>query len=363
MNKFLVHLTGALLFTLLSFTSFRADAGDVVLSNNSGTDSTTWAIQGEPSVVITGFNLNDKGITRPAAIDRVSIDVSIPLASQNTEVLVYEDPDGGSPANASLAGRATVTIGQAGVYTHTFETPVQITQPVVWVGFYLPVGLEFRADTSGSSVLTYWAWEPGTTFDPANLGAVSVLGPADGSAPVNINMGGVARITAEVVTDGTPSTGSTTTDTPETVRTDDEERILQVTGSANTDFSPMVAYDDCPRLAYDAADISASYDNGIRVFCKSVTDQYAPPPPDGYSRRGDIVYDFYLFGIESAGSQRLPYGITHCMVPGASERDTGVLGLAYGTPRKWEILPTVRFGEVLCAEMFYSGDIAIFTPN
>ena len=64
----------------------------------------------------------------------------------------------------TLAGSQQVDITQAGTFTVTFTTPVQITQPVVWVGFNLPVGFSFAADTSGTSVLTYWAWTSGGTL-------------------------------------------------------------------------------------------------------------------------------------------------------------------------------------------------------
>lgn len=356
-------LSRTILLSLLLILSTVVHAGDTVLSNTSGTGVVTWFITGEPSLVLTGFNLDDNGIARPTQVDRVSIDVEAPVANQTATVVVYEDPTGGSPADAALLRQEDVVITQSGRYTHTFTTPVPVSAPVVWVGFYLPVDFEFRADAGGSSVLTYWAWQPGTTFNLADLSSVAVLGPADGSAPVNLDMGGNARITAEFITSGDPTTPMTNSNVPTEVVTDGEDRVVQAFGGTNTDFSPMVQYEEgCLALAYDAADISVRYFNNIKVFCKTYNDSLAPVAPDGYTRRGNVIYDWYLFGRKD-GADRLPYAITHCIIPPANTMETGVIGLAYGTPEAWEILPTVRFDDVLCAEFYYTGVVAVFTPN
>src|SRR5215211_1873372 len=126
-------------------------AGTTVLSNNSGSGNAPWVINGEASLVITGFDLNSLGIQRPAVIDKISIAVQTPVSGSTATAVVYQDANGGSPSDATLAGSQQVNITQAGTFTVTLTSPITVNQPVVWVGFYLPVGFEFLADTSGTS--------------------------------------------------------------------------------------------------------------------------------------------------------------------------------------------------------------------
>jgi hypothetical protein len=170
----------------------------------------------------------------------VSISVNKPVPGGAVTAVVYQDTNGGSPVDATLVGQTSVNIASAGVFTAVFPTPVQVNAPVVWVGFYLPVNFEFLADQSGSSVLTYWAWTPGGTFDLTRLSSASVLGPANGTAPVNLNMNGIARITAEitggagsVTVTGTP--GASVLGTPGAVTT-------QVASTGNVDLSVLRGY-------------------------------------------------------------------------------------------------------------------------
>ncbi len=343
-------LSRTLLIGLLFALALVVQAGDTVLSNTSGTGTSTWFISSEPSLILTGWNLDNANIARPTQLDRASIEVVTPVPTQTVQVVVYQDANGGSPDDATLLRQEPATITQSGRYTHTFTPSVTVTEPVVWVGFYLPVNFEFQGDTSGTSILTYWAWQPGTTFDLSSLGTAAVLGPADGTAPANIDMGGNARIMAEFVTGNSPS------------ETPTQERITQTFGGTSTDFSPMAAYDGCRPLTYDQADISVTYRNHIKVFCKSYSKVWSPPAPEGYTQRGGMIYDVYLFGRQD-GAGRLPYAITHCLVPPSGTVSTAVLGLAHGTPETWEILPTVRYDEVVCAEFYYTGVVAAFTPN
>src|SRR5664279_3371702 len=147
--------TAVLLAFLLIGLVFPVSAGNQVLSNNSGNGNAPWHVSGEASLVITGFDLNALGIQRPAVIDKLSISVVTPVPASPVTVVVYQDANGGSPVDSTLAGSQQVNITSAGTFTVTLTTPITITQPVVWVGFYLPVGFAFNADTSGTSVLTY----------------------------------------------------------------------------------------------------------------------------------------------------------------------------------------------------------------
>lgn len=366
-------LVGMVLSLALVLVSGTAHAGDYTLSNNSGSESTVWFISGEKSLVINGFDLQARGVNRPVELDRVSIDVVTPVPNQSVDVVVYEDADGGSPSNATLAGRQSVTINQSGRFTTTFNPPVEITQPVVWVGFYLPVDFEFRADTSGTSVLTYWGWTPGTTFDISNPSNAEVFGPADGSAPVNIDMGGVARITAELITDGQvvndDTTGvaagpSVTGDNLDEPARDSQGRIIQAVGDPNTDLTAVRQYrnDECSALRYDTEDIRVNYNGNVTMNCKKVSRLLEPEWPEGY--RSDVpVFDVWAYGIVSPGTREMPYPITHCLLVEPEDLNSAVMGLAWGSPQEWEILPTVRYGDYICADLDHTGFVSYFVPT
>lgn len=374
---------------LLAFPMMPTQAGDFRLTNNSGSGSTMWFISGEYSLVMNGFDLESRGLNLPVQLDRVSLSVETPVPDLPTDIVVYQDADGGSPTNATLLRTTQVNITTSGTFTFTFSEPVEITAPVVWVGFYLPVDFEFLADTSGSSVLTYWGWSPGTRFNLTNLGNAAVFGPADGSAPVNIDMNGIARITAELITDGTVASDtetSTTTssntntssgtsgvqsgsqdDDPRITR-DANGRIIQAFGG-NTLLSPLNTYTGCDLIYYDTADVRGQiYRDGVDWFCQLDNVAFAAEAPEGYTRGGPL-YDVYLFGIES-GAKRLPGPVTHCLTVPESIRERAVIGLSHGTPREWEILPTLRYAdtnittvEVICADLYYTGHVSYFTPN
>ncbi|NOG49561.1 MAG: hypothetical protein HND48_09040 [Chloroflexi bacterium] len=126
-----------------------AHAGDTVLTNNTGTASTIWFISGEASLVINGFDLTSRSIQTSVLVDRISISVRTPRPGVPVEAVIYEDADGGSPRNAALLARKTVTIDTAGVFNVDFDPAIEVKRPFLWVGFYLPVDFEFRADTQG----------------------------------------------------------------------------------------------------------------------------------------------------------------------------------------------------------------------
>ncbi len=324
---------------LLTGTS-AATAGEQVLSVNTGAGNAPFFISGESTLVMNGFDLNSLGIARPAVIDRVSIVVQTPVPGATVEVVIYEDADGGSPLNATLARRQQVTINNAGTFTVTLDTPVTVNQPVGWIGFYLPVGFVFSADTSGTSVLTYWAWTPDATFDLANLSSAAVFGPSDGSAPVNINMNGKARITAEITGAG----GTTGVITP-TVTT--------------VDASAMQTYPNCPSALWDTADEQISYGDRINLHCQVVPFWQSPAAPGGYIRGGDL-YDITGFKDNGVLANRFDVRITHCIRPDAADIDRAVIGVAYGAPRAWQILPSVRVGDLVCADVRFAGNLSYF---
>lgn len=352
-----LSLAVLLALVLLGLLALPASAGTTVLSNNSGDGSTIWHITGEPSLVMNGFDLTPLNLQLPAAIDRVSISVDTPVPGTPIEVVVYQDANGGSPVDAQLVGRTQVDITQAGVFTATFATPVQVTQPVVWVGFYLPVNFFFRADTSGSTVLTYWAWSAGSRFDVANLGSAQVLGPSDGTSPVNLDMGGIARISAEISPAGAaPAAQVQTNGTPGAT-----SLIAQGIGNSDANMNIMVPYATCETLFFDGEDELITFGDSINLHCVEIWPGYAPPAPPGYVYR-QLLYDLSIWTAQSIITDFMPFEVTHCIEPFPDDLPKAVIGLAYGAPRTWRILPTLRFGNRVCAEVTHPGNLAYFIP-
>lgn len=332
----------AVLILLMATTGVLA--GEQTLSINGNDQNAVWFVSGEASLILNGFDLNHFSIALPATIDQVSIAVDQAVPGQAIDVVVYQDANGGSPVDATLVGRTTVDITGPGVFTATFPTPITVTQAAVWAGFYLPVDFQFLADTSGTSVLTYWAWTANGRFDLANLSSAEVLGPADGTAPVNINMNGIARISLGI------TGGQNTTPT-----------VGQTVGS-NADLSVLATYPVCQALLWDTADERVSLADEVNLHCREVTTQFAPSNPLGFVRRGPL-YDVLIFKPNGVVPQRLDAAVTHCIRPPAEDLASAVIGVTVGAPRTWLLLPTQRFGDLVCAEVFRVGNISYFVPG
>lgn len=358
----LFSLIALSLLTLWNTSPAPVSAGQYLLTNN-GDGFKTWTIVGEPTLVMNGFDLPTFGLTPPITIDTVRMSVGQAVPGQAVEAVIYQDFNGGNPQDATLVTRQTFFINDSGVFIGRLSAPVTITAPVVWVGFYMPVGFKFRGDLSGTSVLTYWAWTPNGTFDLSNLRSATVFGPGDGSAPVNLNMAGIARITAEI----TPSnnqvpTGLSPVSAITTGTTGSTSLSTQIIGSSTTNLSPMVQYTSCPGVYYDTGDINVNYQTGVRVFCSTVYTHFVIPVPAGFIQRG-LLHDISLYGIPPENQSPLPYPVTHCIRPLAVDTTTAIIGIAYGTPRQWVILPSVRFNDLVCAEMRHMGFISYFVPQ
>ncbi|MBL8162824.1 MAG: hypothetical protein JNJ61_12625 [Anaerolineae bacterium] len=358
-------LVALLLLVALPFSTLLVDAGQVALNNNRGDSSTVWFITGEQTLVMNGFDLTPLNLQLPAVIDKVSIAVDTAVQGVATEIVVYEDGNGGSPRDAKLVGQAQATITQGGVFTYTFPTPVTVTQPVVWVGFYLPVNFRFLADNQGSSVLTYWAWSPGTRFDVANLSSAVVLGPSNGTAPVNLDIKGIARITAEI-TGGitlTTSPGAPTAIVPTFAGTP-AFNVTQFPASGSERLSVLKVYAPaCETLFWDSEDVGITFRGSIEPRCTAIWVGYAPSSPLGYVRR-QLYYDVTFYNASGNPiSETLAAAVTHCVKPNPEDINSAVIGLAVGSPRTFKILPTLRIGDLVCAEVNQSGGISYFVPG
>jgi hypothetical protein len=349
-----LRLIVVLILTVIVGLAVSVRAGERAISIN-GDGNAVWFVTGEPTLVMNGFDLDAFGAARPGFIDRVSIAVDTAVAGSTVEVVIYEDANGGAPTDATLIGRASVQINQTGVFTAVLPNPVQVNQRAIWVGFYLPVGFRFLADTSGPSVLTYWAWTPGGTFDLSRLADAAVIGPSDGTAPVNINMNGKARISFEI---SATAAGAAATPLPGI-----SAAATVQPGPAGGDLSVLAQFPNCAAVLYDTADEFITYGNDFDAYCTTVADFQAPPSPLGYDRRGGL-YDVYFYrtgGQIQAG--RLEFPFTVCLRPDAVDINTAVIGVAWGGPRRWRIQPTLRFGDLVCADVRRAGNFSYFVPN
>lgn len=322
-----------------------AFAGERIITINSGNGNTMWFISGEPTLVMNGFDMASLNVALPATLDAVTISVAQAVPATPVELVIYQDANGGSPSDATLLYRRQFTINQTGSVRLVLPDIVTITQQAVWIGFYLPVDFQFFADRSGSSVLTYWGWTPDGTFDLNNLGSAAVLGPSDGSAPVNLNLNGKARITAEV----NPSNSG--------------GFVTQTAGDGAVDLAVLQGYAGCDNLLWDTADETISLRDTINLHCRLLDALTAPASPLGYQRRGS-VYDVIIFKEHGVvASDRLEVAVTHCIRPAAEDLPNAVIGNAYGVPRTWRLLPTQRFGDLVCAELHYGSLMSYFVRN
>lgn len=84
-----------------------------------------------------------------------------------------------------------------------------------------------------------------------------------------------------------------------------------------------------------------------------------------YERRG-FFFEVFASGDYQAdpeNSELLKNPVTHCIRPEQIDLDVAVIGIGYGAPREWEILPTQRYGEMICAEVTHQGFISYFVPR
>ena len=358
------NLLMVVLLIAFSVAKMPVSAGDTLLTNNSGAEDAVFFIKDEPSLVMNGFDLTPLGMNLPVALDAVSISVDASVPGSRVDLVIYQDANGGSPVDAELVYRQPVLLSQTGVIRTELYRAAIITEPVVWVGFYLPVDFRFHADRSGSSVLTYWAWTAGGTFDLASLASAEVLGPGDGSEPVEIAMDGIARITAET-------------------RTPNYEEIAaafplteQLETGAVQDTTALRAYENCDHLLFDPEDNSISVALSFPLYCR-VADAYEAPykianPPDQLLNveRAGPLYKLSTFLTEEqlvpGRASQLPVRVTHCLriAPGDLERAViGEVRESETAGERWFLLPSVRINDVVCAEVTVANYLSYFVPR
>lgn len=356
-----------MLVTMAMAFAAPVGAGNTLISINSGDASATFTIRDEPALVINGFDLASNGVALPVTIDAVNISVVRPVPGQAATVVLYADENGGTPQDARIIARADVSIFNTGTVRIPLPVAATTNAPIVWAGLYLPVDFSFASDQSGSSVLTYWAWTPGGTFDLGNLASAAVFGPGDGSAPVSIAMGGKARISLELTqADGRTTGGSTIGGAP---------LGSQTVGDPSTSLAGLNNYANCSNIRFDPADVTVTAGGAFVLDCRQEVSgmqpgtigniSQVPSAVPGFERRG-VTYQISANGAYQAtagDSNLLRVPVTHCLAPNAGDLDRAVLASAYGVPARWYLLPTMRYGEFVCAEVDHIGALSYFVPR
>lgn len=107
-RNFTSWLIGALVLAL--FSQVRPAQAQAVISNNQGAESKTWTIIGEPTLVMNGFDLSQVTSVFPVTISAASIQIVRAVPGQPVSIVIYEDPNGGSPSDARIIHKTDTTI-------------------------------------------------------------------------------------------------------------------------------------------------------------------------------------------------------------------------------------------------------------
>ena len=271
--------------------------------------------------------------------------------------MVYEDPNGGSPIDATLNNQFQISIKDRGIISFEPPSPIIVNSNIIWIGMYMPPGMEFLADNRGNKILTYWAWTPESLINLRDLSSAQILGPSDGTSPVNLDIGGVARITAT----------ARSTDEITDAGVSNLEGVIEINDGASLEvFRYLKNYDGCPSLFYDIGDIIQS-NHIIGPTCRETDSWNAPRSPAGLIRRSNFrnsVYDITFFNDSgNVYTGTIPTAVTHCVAPAITELKEATLGIAYESPRRWYLLPSATFRNLACAEISRGGSLSYFTQN
>jgi hypothetical protein len=172
-----------------------------------------------------------------------------------------------------------------------------------------------------------------------------------------LNLNGIARITAEIssAAAGVPTTVPVTTAVAGNG---------QIASDPSTDLSPLRVYPPaCDTLFWDTDDAGISYNGRIEPRCTAIWPGYAPAAPMGYTRL-QLYYDITFYDNKGhVISDPLKIPVTHCIQANPADIDRAIVGLASGSPRTFKILPTLRVGNLVCAEIDHSGGVSYFVPS
>ena len=191
-----------------------------------------------------------------------------------------------------------------------------------------------------------------------------MLGPGDGSAPVGIQMDGIARISAEL----------------RTPQYEEMEASLpldqQIVANIAQDTSVLEIYDGCGTLLYDPADTNLSRAKAFSLSCRVAYEVEAPTVvANPQNQLLDVQRTGHLYKLSTslredqlvAGkTSQLPVRTTHCfrIAPGDLERAViGEVRESQQWGERWHILPSVRFNDIVCAEVSVASYVSYFLPR
>jgi hypothetical protein len=139
------------------------------------------------------------------------------------------------------------------------------------------------------------------------------------------------------------------------------------------DTSILEAYPFCGTLLYDPEDIIISSSFSFTTKCGVAPEIEAPTDvvnPSGAVldlQRAGVLFKLSAFISEEerveGANNKLPVPVTHCMriIPGDLEK--AVIAEARGIPERWYVLPTVRFDNLVCAEVTTGSYLSYFLPR
>src|SRR5688572_26410195 len=117
-------IASLLLGVLFLSNASPAEAGTITLNNNSGTISSAFFVDGEPTLVMNGFDLNALN-AGAVEMDVVTIAVQQVVPDAPIQIVIYGDSNGGSHVDASLIYQTQVQIQTA--VTAFIHLPERVT--------------------------------------------------------------------------------------------------------------------------------------------------------------------------------------------------------------------------------------------
>ena len=170
-------------------------------------------------------------------------------------------------------------------------------------------------------------------------------------------MNGIARITAELDSMDGADAGSIP------VSQQIQPRVAQ-------DTSIMREYPECAGMLYDPEDIEISARGAYSLRCH-IGDSYKSPAEVARPRRfeAQLLRLGSLYKLDAGGMHQLPVPVTHCIRVPESHLATAVIGEGRyqqgqdDSMAQWYILPSVRFNNLVCAEITVPNYVAYFVPE
>ena len=115
---------------------------------------------------------------------------------------------------------------------------------------------------------------------------------------------------------------------------------------------------------YDPDDL-AGYENGFPAMSCLVGSPVETPVEvlDSVDGMIDVQREGTLYKVVAEANTVLPGPVLHCIRVAEAHRETAILGQARFIPERWEILPSVRYGDMVCGEVGFPNYVSYFLPR